>query len=72
VGAGPETQRLTPVCHKARPTNFQNGVSNEFGSFCDRLETEIQKKSCLPANQPSVPPDYHADESFAVLSEETC
>lgn len=43
---------------KSRPTIFLSGVSHEFGSFRDGVETEIQMKGCFAENQPSFAPDY--------------
>src|SRR5262245_59746474 len=37
---------------KTRPTIFISGVSHEFGSFRDAVETEIEMKSCFAENQP--------------------
>lgn len=47
---------------KARPTIFLSGVSNEFGSFRDAVEIEVQVKGCFPHNQPSFGPDYRTVE----------
>src|SRR6185436_5698763 len=43
---------------KLRPTIFLSGVSSEFASFRDAVETEVQKKDCFPLNQPSFGVDY--------------
>jgi tetratricopeptide (TPR) repeat protein len=49
---------------KARPTIFLSGVSHEFGSFRDAVETEIQMKGCFAENQPSFAPDYNTVEEM--------
>src|SRR5689334_21955397 len=49
---------------KARPTIFLSGVSHEFGTFRDAVETEIQMKGCFAENQPGFPPDYHTVEEM--------
>jgi hypothetical protein len=49
---------------KARPTIFLSGVSHEFGSFRDAVETEIQMKGCFAENQPSFAPDYRTVEEM--------
>jgi tetratricopeptide (TPR) repeat protein len=49
---------------KARPTIFLSGVSNEFGTFRDAVENEVQTKGCFPLNQPSFGPDYQTVEEM--------
>ncbi len=49
---------------KARPTIFLSGVSHEFGTFRDAVETEIQKKGCFAENQPGFAPDYQTVEAM--------
>ena len=49
---------------KTRPTIFLSGVSHEFGSFRDAVETEIQMKGCFAENQPGFPPDYQTVEEM--------
>jgi len=49
---------------KSRPTIFLSGVSHEFGSFRDAVETEIQMKGCFAENQTSFPPDYRTVEEM--------
>jgi len=43
---------------KARPTVFLSGVSDEFRSFRDAVENEIEMKGCFAENQPGFPPGY--------------
>src|SRR6185369_1390123 len=49
---------------KLRPTIFLSGVSSEFASFRDAVETEVQKKDCFPLNQPSFGVDYRTIEEI--------
>ena len=49
---------------KTRPTIFISGVSQEFGSFRDAVENEIEKKGCFAENQPCFPPDYRTVEEM--------
>jgi len=49
---------------ESRPTIFLSGVSHEFGSFRDAVETEIQKKGCFAENHPGFPPDYSTVEEM--------
>ncbi len=47
---------------KSRPTIFLSGVSDEFASFRDAVQTEILTKGCYPEHQPSFAPDYKTVE----------
>jgi hypothetical protein len=49
---------------KARPTIFISGVSQEFRSFRDAVENEIEMKGCFAENQPGFPPDYRTVEEM--------
>ena len=49
---------------KTRPTIFISGVSQEFGSFRDAVENEIEMKGCFAENQPGFPPDYRTVEEM--------
>src|SRR5688572_4870777 len=49
---------------KPRPTIFLSGVSQEFGSFRDAVEIEIQKKGCFVENQSSFATDYRTVEAM--------
>ena len=49
---------------KPRTTLFLSGVSREFASLRDAVETEIQKKGCFPENQSSFAPDYRTVEEM--------
>ncbi len=49
---------------KLRPTIFLSGVSSEFASFRDAVQTEILTKGCYPLNQPSFGVDYHTVEEM--------
>src|SRR6185436_1110620 len=49
---------------KARPTIFLSGVSDEFGSFRDAAEKEVEMKGCFAENQPGFPPDYRTVEEM--------
>lgn len=49
---------------KSRPTIFLSGVSQEFGSFRDAVENEIEMKGCFAENQPGFAPDYRTVEEM--------
>src|ERR1041385_2261424 len=49
---------------KLRPTIFLSGVSNEFASFRDAVEVEVQRKGCFADNQSSFGVDYHTVEEM--------
>jgi Domain of unknown function (DUF4062) len=49
---------------KTRPTIFISGVSQEFGSFRDAVENEIEMKGCFAENQPDFHPDYSTVEEM--------
>ena len=49
---------------KPRPTIFLSGVSDEFASFRDAVEVEVQKKGCFAENQSSFGVDYHTVEEM--------
>src|SRR5688500_2370164 len=49
---------------KSRPTIFLSGVSQEFGSFRDAVENEIEMKGCFAENQPDFAPDYRTVEEM--------
>ncbi len=49
---------------KSRPTIFLSGVSDEFATFRDAVQTEILTKGCYPENQPGFAPDYNIVEEM--------
>src|SRR5262245_38262816 len=49
---------------KTRPTIFISGVSNEFESFRDAVENEIEMKGCFAENQPGFHPAHGTVEEM--------